>query len=137
MPPFFKKLVLLVKVCYNRIIGYYYEGGKTMFIQKNQTSSDKFFKTIVSEMEKLTACEIETLDTDLIEKDLTDFFERTELNPYAGDLRKITKAIENCGLEINRIHHEKFGPWNPIMTIISYQVDPWNEGVKTFKYVWR
>ncbi len=96
-----------------------------------------FFENTQIQLSQLYGYEIGALDTDIVEKDLQDFFERTELNPYAGDLRKVTRALKDSGLTIRKLKHIKNGAWNPIITRITYDVDAYGFGQKVFQYVWR
>ena len=95
------------------------------------------FENIREEMKKRYAREIERIDPDVVEKDLTEFFEKTELNVYAGDRRKIAQALKESGLLIKDIKHEDHGAWNPIVTAVTYTINPFLPEDKTFKYVWR
>ncbi|MBQ6510700.1 hypothetical protein IJI94_01910 [Candidatus Saccharibacteria bacterium] len=95
------------------------------------------FEHIHEEMKKLYAHEIERIDPMIVGDDLTEFFQKTELNIYAGDRRKIAAALKESGLIIKNIKHENHGAWNPIITAVTYVVNPFLPEETTFRYVWR
>lgn len=109
-------------------------------LAKNPTHFRKggisMFERIQEQMRMLHNGEIQRLDQDVIEDDLTNFFETTSYNIYAGDKRKITKALKNSGLPVLHVTHENHGAWNPIITVVSYTVNPFIPEVATFAYSW-
>lgn len=98
------------------------------------------FERTHEQIQQLLDHKIASLDPATVEEDLTNFFERTELNIYAGDNRKISKAIRSSGLPIKKIKHERHGAWNPIVTVVTYTLSvdqPATSEEKTFRYAWR
>lgn len=96
-----------------------------------------FFENIQTQLASLKNHEIKTLDPDVIESDIKNFFS-TAQNPYANGFRKMRKALKNSGLSIRKVKNDTFlSYWIPFKTTITYDLDLNGSVRKVFTYVWR
>ncbi len=97
------------------------------------------FEKTKEQVDALFDGRIKRLDPEIINEELENFCEKTELNIYAGDGRKITKAIMKSGLIIKSIKHENYGAWNPKVTVVIYSLNanPQTPEEATFRHTWR